>query len=270
MVLDFPSSPQRIARLARHMAWLCMGLMSGLWGMAQGLDAGTGGIDDGPTTVFTHRYEAGISLHTRGMGAILARGAYRGVGKVRTWSVEGVSMKHAKEVRSFNPVYDQARSYVFGKVNSLYIMRLGWGQRTVATPKLRNGGVAVGWHYSLGFALGLTKPVYLEIGYPKIPYTYLLIERYDPAEHGTDDIYGRAGVLNGILELTPYPGGYARAAVDFEYGGQSESLRTLSVGVQIDAFPTRIVIMADDFGQNDRLFLTLFAHWTVGRQKFKT
>jgi hypothetical protein len=44
----------------------------------------------------------------------------------------------------------------------------------------------------------------------------------------------------------------------------------LSVGIQVDAFPTRVVIMAEEFGQNDRLYLTLFAHWTLGRQKFKT
>ncbi|MDA9863616.1 hypothetical protein N9C70_00950 [Flavobacteriales bacterium] len=226
--------------------------------------------EDAPKTVFTHRYEAGLSLHTRGMGGILERGKYRGVGKLSTWSIGLSSMKHAKEVRSFNPAYDQARSYVFGKVNALYILRFGWGKRTVASPKLRNGGVSVGWHYSFGAALGLTKPVYLEIGYPQIPYTYLLTQRYDPAEHGTDDIYGRAGAMNGILELTPHPGGYFRAAADFEYGRERETLRTLSVGVQIDAFPTRVVIMAEEFGQNDRLFLTLFVHWTLGRQKFKT
>lgn len=233
----------------------------------EGLDEGSG---EGPKTVFTHRYEGGLILHTRGMGGRIERGAYRGVGKVNTWSLEAVSMKHPKEVRSFNPVYDQAKSYVFGKVNALYMVRFGWGRRTVATPKLRNGGVSVGWHYAFGGSLGLTKPVYLEIGYPDIPYAYLLTERYDPTEHGTDDIYGRAGALNGILELTPHPGAFLRAAADFEYAGPREDLRMLSVGAQLDAFPTRIVVMAEEFDQNDRFYLTLFAHWSFGKQKFKT
>ena len=43
---------------------------------------GTGEGEDAPKTVFTHRYEAGISLHTRGMGGLLERGTYRGVGKI--------------------------------------------------------------------------------------------------------------------------------------------------------------------------------------------
>ncbi|MGB0510995.1 MAG: hypothetical protein ACPGGB_08730, partial [Flavobacteriales bacterium] len=156
------------------------------WG--QGDNAGS----DEAKTVFTHRWEMGLTLHTRGMGGHIERGAYRGVGKVSTWSLEVASMKHPKEVRSFNPVYEQAKSYVFGKVNSAYMVRLGWGKRTIATPKLRNGAVAIGWKYAFGPSLSLTKPVYLEIGYPDIPYSYVLIERYDPTIHGTDDIYGRA------------------------------------------------------------------------------
>lgn len=226
--------------------------------------------EDEPETVFTHRVETGLSLHTRGMGVHVERGTYRGVGKVRTWSFEMVSMKHPKEVRSFNPVYDQGKSYVFGKVNNAYIARLGWGNRTIATPKLRNGAVAIGWKWAFGPALALTKPVYLVIGYPSIPYRYLLTERYDPDVHGTDHIYGRAGSLNGILEVTPSPGAFFRVAADFEYGGARESLRTLSVGLNLDAFVTPVVIMAPDFDQNDRFFLTLFVHWSFGRQQFKT
>lgn len=266
MVFGYPSSRFAIPLLKQGAVALWMVLMGAPVLLGQGFVPDS----DEPKTVFTHRYEAGLTLHTRGMGGILERGKYRGMGEVRTWSIELTTMKHAKEVRSFNPVYEQAKSYVFGKVNALYMVRLGWGKRTVATPKLRNGGVSIGWHYSFGPVLGLTKPVYLEIGYPNIPYRYLLTERYDPQEHGTDDIYGRAGAMNGILELTPHPGAFLRAAADFEYGGNRETLRTLSVGAQVDAFPTRITIMADEFNQNDRFYLTLFAHWTFGRKKFKT
>lgn len=257
-----PSVPLRFLRALT--AWLVAG-----WTLSGPVFAQAGG-EDAPNTVFTHRWEMGLSLHTRGTGGHIERGAYRGVGKVNTWSLEVVSMKHPKEVRSFNPVYDQGKSYVFGKVNAAYVARLGWGKRTVVTPKLRNGAVAIGWKYAFGPALGLVKPVYLEIGYPDIPYSYLLIERYDPAVHGTDDIYGRAGALNGILEMVPVPGGFARVAVDFEYGGEREILRTLSVGAQLDGFVTPLEIMAPEFGQNDRFFLTLFVHWSFGRQQFKT
>lgn len=243
---------------------------AGHLGFGQGLSDPSASEEEAPKTVFTHRLETGLTLHTRGMGVHLERGTYRGIGKVRTWSLEVVSMKHPKEVRSFNPVYDQGKSYVFGKVNSAYIARLGWGKRTVATPKLRSGAVAMGWKYAFGPALALSKPVYLVIGYPDIPYRYLLTERYDPDIHGTGDIYGRAGPLNGLLEVVPTPGAFARVAADFEYSGTQSSLRTLSIGLNLDVFATPVVIMAPQFDQNDAFFLTLFVHWSFGRQQFKT
>ena len=239
-------------------------------GRSQADMASESGESDAPETVFTHRFETGLSLHTRGMGVHLERGTYRGIGKVNTWSIEVVSMKHPKEVRSFNPVYDQGKSYVFGKVNSAYMVRLGWGKRTVATPKVRSGAVAIGWKFAFGPALALAKPVYLVIGYPDIPYRYLLTERYDPDIHGTGDIYGRAGALNGILEVAPTPGVFTRVAADFEYSGSRSSLRTMSVGLNLDVFATPVVIMAPQFDQNDAFFLTLFVHWSFGRQQFKT
>lgn len=258
--------------ISRHFSWTAL---RSLLGLAAGImlavtASGQSASEEAPETVFTHRVEGGLSLHTRGMGGHVELGTYRGVGKVNTWSLEVVSMKHPKEVRSFNPVYDQGKSYVFGKVNAAYIARLGWGKRTVSTPKIRNGAVAIGWKYAFGPAVAFTKPIYLEIGYPDIPYRYVLTERYDPNVHGTDDIYGRAGALNGILELRPTPGGFVRVAADFEYSGEREVLRTASVGVQVDAFVTPIEIMAPEFDQNDRFFLTLFLHWSFGRQQFKT
>ena len=70
--------------------------------------------------------------------------------------------------------------------------------------------------------------------------------------------------------MRPQPGAFARVAIDFEYGGQREFLRTASVGANLDAFLTSVEIMAPSTGQNDRLFLTLFVHWSFGRQQFKT
>ena len=48
------------------------------WG--QGDNAGSG---EAKKTVFTHRWEMGLTLHTRGMGGHIERGAYRGVVMIR-------------------------------------------------------------------------------------------------------------------------------------------------------------------------------------------
>ena len=220
-----------------------------------------------PELLFSHRIEGGLTLHTRGMGANLQFGKDAGARKIRTVLLDVVSVKHEKEIRSYNPVYDQGRSYVYGKVNAFYAVRIGLGTRHISTRKFRNGAVALGWHWSAGPVVGLVKPVYLEIGYPGIPYDYVVTERYDPDEHGIEDIYGRSSSLNGLLELTVHPGAFARCAIDFEYGSERDVVRMLSVGATLDFYPVAAPIMAERFEQNSHIFFTLFAHWNMGRQR---
>jgi hypothetical protein len=228
---------------------------------------GISGQDLGAERLFTHRIDGGLTVHTRGIGVDFQFGKYAGASKVRTVSLEIVSIKHEKEVKSYNPVYDQGRSYVYGKVNAFYAVRIGLGKRFVKTRKLRKGAVALGWRYAFGPVVGLVKPVYLEIGYPTIPYDYVVSERYDPEDHGIVNIYGRSSGLNGLLEMTVHPGGFAQLALDFEYGGEREVLRMISVGVNLDAYLVAAPIMAERFEQNSRLFFTLFAQWNMGRQR---
>ena len=221
----------------------------------------------GKERLFTHRIDGGLTLHTRGMGANLQLGKYAGISKIRTLTIEWVSIKSEKEIKSYNPVYDQGKSYVYGKVNAFYAVRIGLGKRHINTRKMRNGAVALGWRYAFGPVIGLVKPVYLEIGYPSIPYDYVVSERYDPDKHGIENIYGRSSGLNGLLEMGVHPGGFGSVALDFEYGGRREMLRMISIGANLDFYPVAAPIMADRFEQNSRLFFTLFAQWNMGRQR---
>ena len=180
-------------------------------------------------------------------------------------------MKHEKEIKSFNPVYDNSKSYVYGKLNSFFVIRPGIGRKKILTDKLRQSGVQVGYTWGLGLSGGITKPVYLEIGYPSIPYDYLAVERYDPDRHYFDDIYGRASGLNGLEELKFYPGAFAKFALNFEYSNEKDRLKGLEVGAVLDAYPSRIPIMAENVGelegiQNENLFLNFYINLFIGKK----
>ena len=49
--------------------------------------------------------------------------------KKRMWEAEIVNMKHPKEVRSVNPYFDNAKSFFYGKLNSMMVVRAGIGQQ---------------------------------------------------------------------------------------------------------------------------------------------
>jgi hypothetical protein len=159
---------------------------------------------------------------------------------------------------------------VYGKTNSFYVFRPYFGKRKIISRKERPSGVEVAYTWALGPSVGITKPVYLEIGYPSIPYDYLAVERYDPDRHFFDDIYGRASGLRGLNELKIYPGAFARFAMAFEYHGSRERLKGLEIGVDIDAYGAKIPIMAPEIiDSNRQYFLTFHLNLFFGRKYIK-
>lgn len=224
---------------------------------------------DGPVVIYSHQHFGGIQLHTNGWGGTFTMGRYAGVKRVDFLSIDAVSLKHNKEIKSFNPVYEDSKSYVYGKLNNFFVFRPGIGQKRQIAPKLRASGVQVGYTWTLGASLGITKPVYLEIGYPSLPYEYLQVERYDPDEHYFDEIFGRAGGFHGLDKLKLHPGAFAKFAFTFEYANTKDRLKGLEAGVTLDAYPNRIPIMAAEVGDqvgatNKWLFQTFYLTLFIG------
>lgn len=224
---------------------------------------------DGPVVVYSQQHFGGLQLHTRGWGGTFTIGRYNGVKRVDFISLDAVGMKHEKEVKSFNPIYEDSKSYVYGKLNNFYVFRPGIGQKRTITPKLRANGVQVGYSWTLGPSLGVAKPVYLEIGYPSLPYDYLQVERYNPDEHYFDDIFGRAGGFHGLDKLKLHTGAFAKFALTFEYANTKDRLKGLEVGTSFDAYLTQIPIMASEVGdqegaKNKRLFQSFYVTLFIG------
>jgi hypothetical protein len=153
---------------------------------------------------------------------------------------------------------------VYGKLNNFYILRPTLTIRNIIADKLRYSGVQVGYVFQSGPSLGITKPVYLEIGYPSFPYEYIAVEKYDPNKHYLDDIFGRASGLNGLNELKLHPGWFAKFGLNFEYSNERYVLKGLEAGVAFDGYLRDIPIMADFEEPNKQLFLTFYLNFFIG------
>lgn len=201
----------------------------------------------------------GILLHGDGWGLQFYHAKYNTARDRRLLGVEIVGMKHPKEVKSFNPYYEDARGYFYGKINSLMILRPTYGRKLQITDKIRRSGAEVNFIWGVGPSFGLLKPVYLQIGKPdRIPYENIAVERYDPAIHDVQNIYGRATWFNGVDELKPYVGGSGRVAFSFEYSGETTGLKGLEVGATVDVYPTTLPIMAELEGVRNKQFFFEF------------
>jgi hypothetical protein len=211
-------------------------------------------IYDETRVLYRKEMLGGIMIHGDGWGLNFFHGKHRTARDRRMLGIEIVSMKHPKEIKSFNPYYEDSRGYFFGKQNSLMIVRPSYGRKHQITDKIRRSGVEVNYVWGIGPSIGLLKPVYLQIGKPdQFPYESIAIERYDPTAHDVHNIYGRATWFRGLNEMQLHLGAFGRFGFNFEHSGQIAGIKALEVGTTIDAFPTVVPIMAERVGNTEEV-----------------
>ncbi len=214
------------------------------------------GIFEENSVVYRSQRSGGVIVYSNGVGGNFYWGKHLDGFKRRLLGIEVTTLKHSKEVKQYNPYYPDARSYAFGKINSVVAIRPTIGLKVDKFDKLRENGVQVGYFISAGPAIALMKPVYLEIGYPRDdntnPFIYERIqtERYDPEQHTYSNIYGRSTFLKGIEESTFTVGLHVKAGAHFEYSPYKDGIKALEVGLAADIFPSQLEIMASDVNQS--------------------
>ncbi|MBL7964438.1 MAG: hypothetical protein JNM31_11425 [Flavobacteriales bacterium] len=224
-------------------------------------------IYDETRVLYKKEISGGFMAHGYGWGLQFINGTYLNARERRLWGIELVGMKHPKEVKSFNPYYEDARGYFFGKLNSLMLLRPTIGKRVQITDKIRRSGVEVNYFWGVGPSIGMLKPVYLQIGKPGIPYQVIVTERYDPEVHFVDDIYGRASWFNGLGDMSFSIGAFGRFGFNFEHAAPTNSIKAIEVGVTVDAFAKELPIMAEFEGvQNKQFFLAFYAALQFGKK----
>ena len=230
-------------------------------------------IFDDERTLYAKEISGGFIAHGEGWGFNFHHGKYVTARTRRLLSLEVVGMKHPKEVKSFNPFYEDSRGYFYGKINSFLVIRPTYGRKIQLTDKIRRGGVEVNLVWGVGPSIGVLKPVYLQIGYDKDghrgghPYATIVVERYDPNTHFIDAIFGRASWFRGFGESTFTVGGFGRFGFNFEHSSTNAGLKAIEVGATIDAYPVEVPIMAELEGvENKQIFVGFYASLQFGKK----
>lgn len=211
-----------------------------------------------PQFILTTERSAYFNIHTLGFGMGYQQGKIINIYSTLYWQAEFATLKHPKEYRRTNESFPNTRTYSYGKLNRVYMLRGGMGLQRIISDKPYWGGVQVRYNISGGLNLSLAEPVYLYI----LHYNasdgkfYRFVERYDPESHFSDNIFGRGPLGKGLKESKLYPGVYMKGGLNFEYGSDNQFLRALEVGAAIDAFPKKIPIIA--FADNRNIYLTLY------------
>ncbi len=223
-----------------------------------------GQLDEQARIFYRNERSGGIILHTSGYGISYRQGMRLNYFDKRLYEAGFHIYRDPKEVRINNPIWPNNRSFVFGKLNSLFYLNLGYGFQRELFRKFDVGGVAIRYFYTGGPSLALYKPVYYEVLEPIPPNEYIITtKKFDESFHQATDIFGRASFFKGFNETKAVPGLYAKGGINFEYSRYDEILHALEIGVMVNAFTRHIPIMADDPGP--QFIFSLFLGYRFGK-----
>lgn len=219
-----------------------------------------------------------LMFHTLGYGFGFRFGVNKTYYKNRMFEFDLLEMKAPNQTRRYNENYSNPRSYVYGKLNNLLILRAGIGRQVLMNRKPYWGGVEVRGFYYGGLDVGFAIPNYLYIAYYVVADNQIILdhnalERYDPEAHFPSiginpnclcEIYGRGPILSGLGKTKLYPGIYTKGGLNFEFSAQKDRIKSLEVGIAFDVFPKPVPVMA--FSEPYYYFLTGYLGFHFGKR----
>ena len=220
-----------------------------------------------------YKYERtfGLFSHSNGFGMNFRKGTNTTGYTKRILEIEVATIKHSKEHKRYHESRE-SKGYIFGKSNAFLTIRSSIGEQRVIASKTDMGGIEIRYIYMVGASLGILKPIYLKI-LQDVPGSTtkvdIVTEKYDPAKHGTYNIYGKAPVLKGIDELKLVPGGFAKFGMSFEYGNEVTKIRSLEIGMMLDVYYKQVPIMAEldpSFNPNNFFFFGFYVSLNYGKR----
>lgn len=211
------------------------------------------------------RYFSG-TIHSKGFGLGFVRGKNLTAFKTRFWNIEISNLRSLKRLRSVNPYYLDSKSFVYGKLNDVFVLRGGFGYKKQLNRKPSDNGVEIRWLYEGGGSLAIQKPYYY--------YVVIATENAEGEmetsvetrlfEDDWFDIYGRAPFFKGFDEISLRLGLFLRTALNFEFGSSKTKINSLELGANIEFFPQGISIMYSE--KNKPFFITFYLSYSLGKR----
>ena len=135
------------------------------------------------------------------------------------WQLSFSEIKHEKQAKqtgqaSAFPQLGSPTPFIFGKINNLYTLQLGFAKEHLLLPAILEGNLSVSFLYGGGFSLAMLKPYYLKLVY--VDYAsandsaYVEQQKYSTANSAkflnNGSILGAAKWSKGLDDIDYVPG----------------------------------------------------------------
>ena len=174
------------------------------------------------------------------------------------WQLHFSEIKHEKQIKQQGtnkafPQLGNAGPYVFGRINNLYTLQLGFGKEKLLLPDVLEGNISVSFRYSGGLSLAMLKPYYLKLIYvdytqPNNPAT-LKEEKYSStnSDHflNSGDVLAESKWSKGLSDIQYVPGIFAEACFVITPSKSKSFIQVVTLGANIAYYSKKLSIMAD-------------------------
>ena len=218
---------------------------------------------------------AGFKLNSNGYGLFVQRGFLRGSDEfgsenqnrffqVRFLELELTELKNSKEIKA-NPALpgmnSQVGSYILGKINTIYQVKLGFGNRMLIAGKPDPGTISIHWVYLGGFSMAVEKPYYLDLNnLGEVKYADSIANDFvSPGR-----IMGKAPFSKGFSELNWVPGLYVKSGLHFDFAAKKTAVSALEVGAVVTGYTQKLDQMVNQKPQ--QIFFNLYASIQFGKK----
>ncbi len=231
--------------------------------------------------LYKSEWAVDFRLHTNGAALAYNKGKINTYYKTSYYQFELGFIsdpRERKQTKTFSNGFSQTTgTLIYGKQNSMFVLRGGYGEKRYWSEKERKKGLAVGWNYEIGPSVALLKPYYLDLIYlietQNGISTEIRSEKYsdDNADVFLDDnsIYKASGFFRGFGEMGFVPGIQGKLGLHFASGAYDKNVRALEVGVMWDAYIKKIPIMVETANvSNKPYFVNLYLNLHIGRRNY--
>lgn len=226
------------------------------------------GEDNGTNLNILYRNDGSVKLYanTRGFGLLFRRGKHITAKTRSFYEIDLQSLKSLKEVK-VKGVAQNNKRFVYGKLNSVLLLRGSIGMQNTIFAKADIKAVEVRFSYSLGPVLAFAKPYYYQLatGTPSgnISPDPTLV-KFNESDFTQDSVIGRGKFYDGLAETKIYPGVSGKFNLSFEYANYTNLIRAIETGITIDYYPKALPIMARNPHEN--IIITLHVGFVFGKK----
>lgn len=221
--------------------------------------------------VYNDEFAVNLTLHSHGIKLGFDKGSIKTYYKTTYYHFDVGYLRHPKEIRqslNYQTTLDISNSYTFGKKNSFFMVRGGFGTKRYFSEKTKHKGIAVGLNYEVGATLGFVKPYYLLFAFREDGERRVREIKYseENADLFLDDtrIQGKAGFFKGLDEVNVLPGLHGKIGTHFALGAFEQYVTALEAGIMVDVFFQEVPIMVIE--NNRRVFLNVYLTLQLGKR----